>query len=370
VALYIPTLDVGGAERQLLELAQGLDKQRWKVLILANSINPIIADELNSKEGLKVVLLNRNNLLLYPFRLLSTLYREKPCIVSSYLLSAQTYTLLVRPLLPKIKVVFSVRDSINYSVYHGATGIFFKMLIEKSSFLVDCYIFNSVAGRKEREGLPDRMVNVIPNGIDTARYCPDQTSRNFLRKETGIEADALVVGIVGNFSQYKGYDTFIRATRIVADCIPTVHFVAIGNHGTFLGKAMRKLVNDQGLDSLFYFMGLRPDVQRLLPGFDVLCSSSVTEGFSNAICEGMACGIPCVVTDVGDSTIIVGDTGIVVPPSDPESLAAGIVKLLRMTPAERRQLGHKARSRIEENFSIPRMVAATEKVYEQLLGSH
>jgi len=367
VALYIPSLDVGGAERQLLVLAQGLNKERWNVLILTNSISQSLSDELINKVGLKVVLLKKSNMFFYPFRLLYALYREKPCIISSYLLSAQIYTLLVRPLMPKIKIVFSVRDSTNYSAYHGAMGIFFKMLVEKSPPFVDYYIFNSVAGRKERARLPDKKVHVIPNGIDTHNFHIDHEAYNFLRRETGISDDSLVVGIVGNLSPYKGYDTFIHAARIIANQMPAVHFVSIGNVDTVLGSDMRILVNELDLISSVHFLGQRRDVQRLLPGFDVFCSSSVTEGLSNAICEGMACGVPCVVTNVGDSAVIVGDTGIVVPPSDPENLASGILKLLQLSPEERRRLGVASRSRIVEHFSIQRMVSATEKVYEQLL---
>jgi len=100
---------------------------------------------------------------------------------------------------------------------------------------------------------------------------------------------------------------------------------------------------------------------------DILCSSSVTEGFSNSICEGMSSGIPCVVTDVGDSALIVGNTGIVVPVGNPGLLANGILKLLNLSPAERKGLGIESRKRIEENFSVSRMVAETEKVFESLL---
>jgi len=370
VAHYIPDLGIGGAERQLIELAKGIDKAMWDTLILTNYINPSLKEELQTTEDIRIVILNKKSKLLYPQQLLMILYREKPHLINAYLLGAQLYTLLVSPFLPKMKVVFSVRDATDYKVYHGFKGKWFRFLVEKSAALVDCYIFNSDAGRKERNGIPDSKVFVIPNGIDTVRFRTDDSARNSMRKELRVGDDVPVVGIVANFSIYKGYDTFIHAAQIVSSHVPDARFVSIGNYDTALGKSMRKLVSELGLTESFHFMGARQDVQRLLPGFDVFCSSSVTEGFSNAICEGMACGVPCVVTDVGDSAVIIGDTGVVVPPQDPTSLAAGIMKLLQLPQEERQRLGVDARLRIEANFSIPRMVTATEKVYYQLLESH
>jgi len=367
VVLYLPSLDIGGAERQVLELTKGLDKSRWNVLILTNFINTVLFSEISNVDGIKFILLEKNNKLVYPFRLLSTLYREKPHIVCSYLLSAQMYTLLVRIFLPRTKFIFCIRDALDYSVYLGAKGKYFRWLIEKSIKLVDHYIFNSVAGRKERSCFPDEKVRVIPNGIDTNKYYPDTSRRYSLRQEAGIGENAPVVGIVSNFSMYKGYETFIMAARNVVEQMPDVHFIAIGNYGTPLGGEMRSLVNELGLSAVFHFLGPRTDVPKLLPGMDILCSSSVTEGFSNSICEGMSSGIPCVVTDVGDSALIVGNTGIVVPVGNPGLLANGILKLLNLSPAERKGLGIESRKRIEENFSVSRMVAETEKVFESLL---
>jgi len=243
-------------------------------------------------------------------------------------------------------------------------------LVEQSSPFVDFYIFNSIAGRKQRIELPESKVQVIPNGIDSSKYCPDDSNRSFARQETGIGDNCPIVGIVGNFSLYKDYETFVRAARMVTDRIPNANFVSIGNCDNTIGRSMRSLVNQLGLTTTFHFLGVRKDVHRLLPGFDVFCSSSKSaEGFSNAICEGMASGVPCVVTDVGDAANIVGNTGIVVPPAEPSLLANGIVRLLELSPEERQRLGEAARSRIVEQFSIPRMVAATEKVFEQVLGA-
>jgi len=370
LALFIPSLDIGGAERQVLELAKVIDKAKWKVFILTDFVSSLVANEVISMSGVDVILLEKGSKYLYPLRLLKALNTLKPHILNAYLLKAQIYTLIIRPFISDTIVIFSIRDAMDYSVYHGSRGSLFRVLVEKFSPLVNGYIFNSFAGRELRSSIPPDKAYIIPNGIDTNRFAPDYSGHNHVKNEIGIGDDQLVIGIVANFSQYKGYETFIRAARIIADKHPNTQFVSIGNIKTSLGEEMRQLVNNLALTSRFHFLGARSDVNRLIPGFDIFCSASITEGFANAICEAMSCGKPCVVTDVGDSAVIIGDTGIVVPPSDPESLAAGIVKLLHMSPTERHQLGDKARSRIEKNFGIPRMVAATEKVYELLMESH
>jgi glycosyltransferase involved in cell wall biosynthesis len=367
IALFVPVLDFGGAERQLLELAKGLNKDRWKVVILTNSINPVLSAEINRISCLKVILLDKSNNFLYPFRLLSTLRQERPDILNCYLLVAQAYTLIIRPFLSRTKIIFCIRDAIDYSSSHGVITKLSRLLVEKSSSLIDGYIFNSVAGRNKRGSIPDGKVTVIPNGIDTDKFYPNLSLREFMRKDLGVVDDMPIVGIVSNFSVYKGYETFIRSASIVACRIPGVQFVSIGNYETSLGKKMRSYVHELGLASCFHFLGTRSDVHQLLPGFDVFVSASLTEGFCNAICEGMACGIPCVVTDVGDSAMIVGDTGIVVPPAEPELLADGIMQLLELSHEKRLWLGESARTRIVENFNVPRMVTETENVFERLL---
>lgn len=97
---------------------------------------------------------------------------------------------------------------------------------------------------------------------------------------------------------------------------------------------------------------------------DILSSSSYGEGFPNVIGEAMACGVPCVVTDVGDSAVIVGDTGLVVPPKNPKALAQSMKKMIEVGKEKREGLGMKARDRIMDNYSIEKVVKEYEKLYE------
>jgi len=116
----------------------------------------------------------------------------------------------------------------------------------------------------------------------------------------------------------------------------------------------------------FIFPGERTDVQRLMQAMDVFCLSSWSEAFPNVLGEAMACGVPCVATDVGDSADIIGDTGIVVPPSDTEALARGLMLMLEKPDEERRALGRAARQRVKEHYSLAAVVEEYARLYEGL----
>jgi glycosyltransferase involved in cell wall biosynthesis len=151
---------------------------------------------------------------------------------------------------------------------------------------------------------------------------------------------------------------------------PSARFVLIGR-GTREQPALQALVADFGLEDRVFLLGERPDMPRMTAGLDIACSGSAWgEGFSNAIGEAMACAVPCVVTEVGDSPYLVGETGLRVPPSQPEALARAISQLISAGPEYRQQLGAAARRRVEDNFSLPAVVCRFEKVFEEHLPSH
>jgi glycosyltransferase involved in cell wall biosynthesis len=113
-------------------------------------------------------------------------------------------------------------------------------------------------------------------------------------------------------------------------------------------------------------LGRRDDVPQLWAASDLGVLSSVSEGFPNVVAEAMACATPCVVTDVGDARRIVGETGLVVPPGNPEALAAAMCELLARGPAPLRDLGASARERVRREYGLDRMVDAYEELYESL----
>ena len=151
----------------------------------------------------------------------------------------------------------------------------------------------------------------------------------------------------------KGHAHFLAAASKIASQRPDLRFVCVGD-GREEGR-LKQLAKDLEIEDKVLFAGPTRDPVAALNGFDLFCSASVWgEGFSNAVSEAMACGLPCVVTDVGDSAKSVGDCGAVVPPADPQALAEAILKQLDQPGS-----GAKGRERIVKNFSIPAMIDRT-----------
>ena len=128
-------------------------------------------------------------------------------------------------------------------------------------------------------------------------------------------------------------------------------------------NVLREWIQSTGFTDRFHLLGERQDVPRITAAFDVATLSSVSEGFPNVLGEAMACGIPCVATDVGDSALIVGDMGVVVPPRNPERLAEGIQKLLNLSKEEREKFGKRAREHIKTHYALERIVEMYETLY-------
>jgi glycosyltransferase involved in cell wall biosynthesis len=376
VALFLRNFRIGGAERQAFELAKHMDKRKYQVMVIALRGDGELRDSFQSLPEVQVVILGGKTSLATFLRLMRTLRMNRIQILQSFLVATNVYTLFARLFLRRMKTILGLRDSVA-DFYLGYTSLpwrakmwILEFCLNRLGHLGDLYVANSEAGKILYDAKLHIQSAVIPNGIDTERFKPDPVAAQRLRELVNTPSDTRLVGILGNCTLYKDHATFVRAAKILADQGRKIHFVAIGEDRTPLGPAIKALVEQSGLHDVVYFLGAQLDVARLLPGFDVLCSSSITEGFSNAIAEAMACGIPCVVTDVGDSQMIVRDTGIVVPPENPQALAAGVTALLEMAPSALQDMRSAARLRIQQNFDVARLAARHQQMYEALVSKN
>jgi glycosyltransferase involved in cell wall biosynthesis len=226
-------------------------------------------------------------------------------------------------------------------------------------------IYNSSRSRTQHEerGYASAHGHVIGNGFDTRRWRPEPESRQRLRQEAGLSPDARIIGFVGRGHQQKDLPNLFSAFRKVVEADPTAFLMCVGR------DLQEKNPGPTPNDRIFY-LGQRADVEHIMPGFDLLCLSSAVEGFPNVIGEAMACGVPCVTTDVGDAAAVVGETGWVVPPRDSDALAGALLQALAASPGERQARGQAARARIETHFALEAVVARYNSLYADLAGRH
>jgi glycosyltransferase involved in cell wall biosynthesis len=188
-----------------------------------------------------------------------------------------------------------------------------------------------------------------------------------VRAELGLAAHAPLIGLVARFDPQKDHQGFLQAARRLHAHRPDVRFVLAGPGVDQCNGTLARTIAEAGLVNAVHLLGPRSDVPRLMAAFDVASlSSRWGEAFPNVVAEAMACGIPCVVTDVGDAAEIVGDTGLVVPPCDPQALAGGWERMLALPAEQRRDLGEQARARIAARYDLRQVTQRYETFYSTL----
>ena len=216
-------------------------------------------------------------------------------------------------------------------------------------------------------GYSDKNIKIIPNGFDLDEFSPSDQARCTIRKELGVDDEVFLIGLIARFDPLKDHKTFVQASAAIKASIPNCHFVLCGDGIDHMNKPLKTMIQQAGVDDCTFLLGRRWDVSDLIAALDVSTLSSCGEAFPNVLGESMACGIPCVSTDVGDAAWIIGDTGNIAPVGDAEGLGSAVLDLLKMVKSERRKLGLKARSRIETLFSQSKNANQYSEIYQGLL---
>jgi glycosyltransferase involved in cell wall biosynthesis len=221
--------------------------------------------------------------------------------------------------------------------------------------------------RHERLGYDASKMEVIPNGFDTTLFRPNTEIRRDARARWNATDEDIVVGHVARFHPQKDHRTLLRAAALSLANEPRLRFVLYGNDVTPTNRALFGLAEQLGITDRCSFLGMSSSTQDVFPGLDVLASSSsFGEAFPLVIGEAMACEVPCVVTDVGDSSHMVGSTGITVAPRDPEALARALTQMARLEPQARRDLGAEGRRNVEVTYGLAHVASLYADVYERV----
>ena len=370
----INDLSLGGAEMMLFKLLNGQDQRNYAAAVIS------LGRRSNLDERIENLSVPVHNIGMSPSRLptpaqLSRLLRVvrevKPDLIHAWMyhssLATQLCLLLTRQRLPVVWSLHSCNDDLSLEKRMTA---FIIRACRRFSNWPSKIIYVSEPSRRRHEAMGYASTNsvVIHNGFDTTRFAPSLEARASVRAELGVKDDQLLIGLIGRFHPMKDHITFLAAAHLLSAEYQAAHFLLVGREVNSENQVLGDLITRFGLERRMHLLGERTDIPRLIAAADISSlSSSYGESFPLVVGEAMASGVPCVVTDVGDSARIVGATGIVVPPRDPAALAKAWSELLYVGADGRAQLGEAARERIRENFLIASVIAQYENLYRSVL---
>lgn len=229
------------------------------------------------------------------------------------------------------------------------------------------YVSATSATQHSAFGFSSERAILIPNGFDIDKFAPDVTTRSRLRRELNIPPDAIAIGLVARIHPMKDHANFLHAAAYFVKRCPQSVFVLVGDGAVQQNQQLTAMVEELDLSSHVRLCGRRADIPAVDNALDIVSSSSSWgEAFPMSLGEAMACGKPCVATDIGDVQQIIGDTGIVVPPRDPAALSEGWSKIVALGPQGRYTLGVCARQRIVDHYSLAANSAQYAELYRSL----
>ncbi|MCU0594153.1 MAG: glycosyltransferase [Desulfobacterota bacterium] len=366
----ITELNTGGAEQMLHKLVTRMDPRAFSPLVVSMAGRGPVGERL-AADGVPVLELGMRLGRPNPAGLLKfcrLLRKEKPDVLQTWLYHADLLGLIAGKASAVKRIVWGIRCSdMDLRNYSPLTALTVWSSARLSRF-PHAILVNSEKGKEvhEKRGYSTRRMTVIPNGFDIERFRPDAAARAWLIEQLGLRQEDSLIGFVARFDPMKDHATFFRAASSLAAAEDSVHFVLAGD-GMAASNAQVTALMDSGIRDKVHLLGRREDVPRLLAAMDIATSASAYgEGFSNAVGEAMACGVPCVVTDVGDAGALVGDTGVVIPPRSPGRLAEAWARLLGMGEEQRKRLGEAGRARVLERYEIGAVVRRFETFYTEL----
>lgn len=267
-------------------------------------------------------------------------------------------------------LVWNIRHSL-YAIGSEKWGT--RQVIKVNSILsssADAIFYNSNMSRLQHECFGFESTNSIvnPNGFDTGLLQPSRERGQIVRDALGIQRHAIIIGHVARYHPMKDHVNFIKAMIIVMAKHEKLEVLVVGRQ---VKSETEFLLQDlpETLRLRFHFLGERKDVYDVMQSMDIFCLSSAWgEGFPNVLGEAMSMEIPCITTDVGESSEIVGETGIVVAPGQPEKLADAVCSFLDLTSSQRAEKGRAARRRIENKYLMQFNIEGYDTVYTTLIG--
>lgn len=371
IAHIISGLGTGGAELFLGRLIHSINHPDFEHVVVSLTTLGIVGKELQSK-GVQVHALQAGwypNNVFKILNLKNIMKRYQPDLIQGWMYHGNLAAYVTQRYFGvRCPMLWNIRHSLDQWAHEKLR---LRILIRISSLLSKAperIIFNANNAARQHEslGYPKTKSVIIHNGYDLVKFAPNESLRMQMRERHGITAGNIVFGMFSRFHPLKDHGNFLRAARIVADANHNVRFILAGKDITSGNVVLMQQIRELRLENLVMLLGERGDVSEIMNILDIYVSSSSSEAFPNAVAEAMSCGVPCVVTNVGDSAELVAEAGIIVPPKAHQQLARAMLQLIEAGHSVRRDLGVSARRRIESDYSneaIARQYADLYRMY-------
>jgi glycosyltransferase involved in cell wall biosynthesis len=363
-------LNIGGAERQLVTLANELAARGHEIVIASYYPGGALAQMIDPKR-IKVISYEKKSrwdLFSLFFKTLKVVRDEQPTVLHGWMHTQNVVATVAKILNPKLTMVWAVRASNLETHLDWAEQLTIWLQARLSRFAAGITV-NSMAGLEyaAKSGLPREKMTFIPNGIDTNTFYPNDDERRRVRAQWNMGDDIKIVGNISRFDPIKNHKMFLKAAAMVAGERPDVRFVCVGHGKESYLQELKQLARSLGLENKIHWIQAQSEVRAVYNAIDIFCSSSFSEGFPNVIGEAMACGRHCVATDVGDSALVIGDTGVIVPSDNAQAFSVGLLD--RLSAPE--TLNLRARQRVLENFTVAHLGDKSEyALYQAIQESH
>ena len=360
IAHIITGLPSGGAEGMLCKLLAYSDRSRFESVVISLQGQGVLGQRIRELE-IPLYCMNMwgwGQPIHAWFRLANLLKRIGPDLVQGWMYYGNLAALLARYMGPvSMPVAWNIRQSLyDLSAERRQTALMIRVGAHVSKQPA-AIVYNSHVGAEQHElrGYCRGNRRILPNGFDCDEFAHRPEARPWLRHELGFGSKTILIGLVARFHPMKDHKNFLEAAGKVARCHSNVGFVLVGEGIEEHNNDLMSVVESVGIRKRVRALGQRADVSRIMAGLDIVASASWTEGFPNVVGEAMAAGVPCIVTNVGESSSLVRCSGLIVEPGDSLALGEAILKFLDMSPEERNNRSKLAKDRIADHFSIEKI---------------
>lgn len=365
----ITSLADGGAEAVLFRFC---NEDRAEKHIIISLMDESKYGSLLREQGFEVYALNLspNRIsILGIYKLYNIIKAKKPDVVQTWMYHAD----LMGGIVSRVAGINNVIWGVHNTILVRGESKFSTILIAKLNALLSGIVPRKIiyCAQKSRDvqeaiGYNKRKGKVVSNGYKINDFTPNKSYETSIRKSLNLSEDTFIIGHVGRFDPLKDHKNLIEAIANLPKKKVKFKVVLIGSNLDQNNSTLTGWIEKHQLNEFFYLQGPRNDIPVVMNGFDLFLLSSFAEAFPNVLNEAMACGTPCVSTDVGDASLIVGDTGWIVPPKDPKSMANSIMQAIdeKHTNTESWHARKVAcRNRIVDNYSIDKMISSYKNVW-------